>query len=85
MGRVDWHRQDRVGCRLKKAPLREMNSTQFHTLREAQLIKLKTTKHAVAHVNLNWGLFNRKLDHYFLNRQKGLTLSNTLLKACFTP
>lgn len=39
-----------------EAPLREINSTQCHTLREAQLIKIKTTKHAVAQVNSNWGL-----------------------------
>lgn len=62
MRRVDWYRQGRLGCRLKmamlptgEAPFRGMNSTPFHTLREAQLIKMKTTKHAVAHVNSDWG------------------------------
>lgn len=56
--RVDWYKQDRVGCRWKRAvlptgeaPLTEMNSTPLDTLREAQLIKIKTTKRAVPRVN----------------------------------
>lgn len=52
--RVDWYRKVAM-LPTGEAPLREMNSTPLHTLREAQLFKIKTTQHAFAHVKSHWG------------------------------
>lgn len=69
----------RGGCRLKRAvlptgeaPLRGMNSTQFHTLREAQPIKIKTTKHAAALVNSNWGFIQQRTWPWLCDQAEGV-------------